>query len=86
MDRSILEGDPHSVIEGLAIAALAVGAAEGFMYIRDEYELALKNMRKALETDREAGFWGKISLIQAGILTYRRYAAAALLSAASHRH
>jgi NADH-quinone oxidoreductase subunit F len=59
MDRSILEGDPHSVIEGLSIAALAVGAVEGFMYIRDEYELALKNVRKALETARAAGFLGK---------------------------
>ena len=59
MDRSILEGDPHSVIEGLVIAARAVGAAEGFMYIRDEYELALKNVHRALESAREAGCLGK---------------------------
>jgi NADH-quinone oxidoreductase subunit F len=59
MDRSILEGDPHSVIEGLTIAALAVGACEGFMYIRDEYELALKNVRKALESARAAAYLGK---------------------------
>jgi NADH-quinone oxidoreductase subunit F len=59
MDRSILEGDPHSVIEGLAIAARAVGAAEGFIYIRDEYELALKNVAKALESARENNFLGK---------------------------
>jgi len=59
MDRSILEGDPHSVIEGLTIAARAVGAAEGFMYIRDEYELALKNVRKALESARAEGYLGK---------------------------
>ena len=59
MDRSILEGDPHSVIEGLIIAARAVGAAEGFMYIRDEYELALKNVNKALESARANGYLGK---------------------------
>jgi len=59
MDRSILEGDPLCVIEGLTIAARAVGAAEGFMYIRDEYDLALKNVRKALEAARAQGYLGK---------------------------
>ncbi|MDR1893468.1 MAG: 4Fe-4S binding protein, partial [Spirochaetales bacterium] len=59
MDRSILEGDPHSVIEGLTICALAVGAEEGFMYIRDEYELALANVRRALEAARQDGCLGK---------------------------
>jgi NADH-quinone oxidoreductase subunit F len=59
MDRSILEGDPHSVIEGLLIAARAIGAVEGFMYIRDEFELALKNVRNALETAREGKYLGK---------------------------
>jgi NADH-quinone oxidoreductase subunit F len=59
MDRSILEGDPHSVIEGLAIAALAVGAVEGFMYIRDEYGLAIQNVNTALAAAREKGFLGK---------------------------
>jgi NADH-quinone oxidoreductase subunit F len=58
MDRSILEGDPHSVIEGLAIAAFAVGAREGFMYIRDEYGLAIKNVTAALAAAREKGFLG----------------------------
>ena len=59
MDRSILEGDPHRVIEGLIIAARAVGAAEGFMYIRDEYDLALNNVRKALESARAGKYLGK---------------------------
>jgi NADH-quinone oxidoreductase subunit F len=59
MDRSILEGDPHSVIEGLLIAARATGAIEGFMYIRDEYELALKNVAKALQSAKAKGFLGK---------------------------
>ena len=59
IDRSILEGDPHGVIEGLCIAARAIGAVEGFMYIRDEYDLALKNVNKALETARAANYLGK---------------------------
>lgn len=59
MDRSMLEGDPHSIIEGLCICALAVGADEGFMYIRDEYGLALKNMQLALNTAREHGYLGQ---------------------------
>jgi NADH-quinone oxidoreductase subunit F len=59
MDGAILEGDPLSVIEGLTIAALAVGAKEGFMYIRDEYELALKSVYKALAAARENNYLGK---------------------------
>ncbi|MDL2257764.1 NADH-quinone oxidoreductase subunit NuoF [Eubacteriales bacterium OttesenSCG-928-K08] len=59
MDRSILEGDPHSVIEGMAICALAIGATEGFLYIRDEYGLALKNVNAALASALELGFLGK---------------------------
>ncbi len=58
MDRSVLEGDPHAVIEGLAIAALAIGAEEGFFYIRDEYDLAVKHIRKAIEDARERGILG----------------------------
>ncbi|MEF9839637.1 MAG: NADH-ubiquinone oxidoreductase-F iron-sulfur binding region domain-containing protein [Lachnospiraceae bacterium] len=53
MDRSILEGDPHLVIEGLAIAAIAIGAEEGFFYIRDEYDLAVQHVKKAI-LDAEA--------------------------------
>jgi NADH-quinone oxidoreductase subunit F len=59
MDRSILEGDPLCGIEGLIIAARATSATEGFMYIRDEYELAQKNVAKALESARAAGYLGK---------------------------
>ena len=59
MDRSILEGDPHSVIEGLAIAAIGVGAQEGFFYIRDEYDLAVKHVRKAIEDATKRGFIGE---------------------------
>jgi len=58
MDRSILEGDPHSVLEGMAICALAIGAEEGFLYIRDEYALAVKNVRAAIKAAEERGFLG----------------------------
>ena len=58
MDRSILEGDPHSVIEGLAICAYAIGAERGFLYIRDEYALARKNVDAALKAAEEHGFIG----------------------------
>jgi NADH-quinone oxidoreductase subunit F len=59
MDRLLLESDPHRVVEGLAIAALAVGAEEGFFYIRAEYPLAVRRIRQALEQAREAGFLGR---------------------------
>jgi len=59
MDRSILEADPHAVIEGLAIAGYAIGAAEGYIYVRAEYPLAVKRFRVALEQAEENGFLGK---------------------------
>lgn len=58
MDRSVLEGDPHAVIEGLAIAALAVGAEEGFFYIRDEYDLAVTHIKKAISDAEARGIIG----------------------------
>ena len=58
MDGSVMEGDPHSVIEGLAICALAVGTDQGYLYIRDEYTHALKSIRKALQDAEAAGFIG----------------------------
>lgn len=58
MDRSILEGDPHSVIEGMIICACAIDAQEGYMYIRDEYGLAVENCKIALQQAREKGFLG----------------------------
>ncbi|NYT01588.1 MAG: NADH-quinone oxidoreductase subunit NuoF [Methanosarcinales archaeon] len=59
MDRSILEGDPHSVIEGMLIAARAMGSTEGFIYCRAEYPLALKRLEVALGQAREAGLLGE---------------------------
>ena len=58
MDRSMLEGDPHSVLEGIAICALAVGAEQGILYIRDEYPRALEHMRKAVADAEQAGILG----------------------------
>lgn len=58
MDRSIMEGDPNTVIEGMMICAYAVGAIEGYIYIRDEYELALMNMAKVIEEAEKHGFLG----------------------------
>ena len=58
MDRSLLEGDPHGIIEGLIICALAVGAQKGFFYIRDEYGLARANVQAALDAAKECGFIG----------------------------
>jgi NADH-quinone oxidoreductase subunit F len=59
MDRSILEGDPHSIIEGMLICALAIGASEGYIYCRAEYPLAIKRLNIAIEQAREKGFLGK---------------------------
>jgi len=58
MDRSIMEGDPHSVIEGMLICAYAVRAEQGYAYIRDEYSLAIENMSKAIEQAKKRGFLG----------------------------
>ena len=59
MDRSVLEGDPHSLIEGMAIAAYAIGAREGYVYVRAEYPLAVSRLNKALEQARENGLLGE---------------------------
>ncbi len=59
MDRSLLEGDPHSVIEGMIIAARAVGASGGIIYCRAEYPLALKRLRIAIKQAGERGYLGR---------------------------
>ncbi len=58
MDRSLLEGDPHSVVEGMIIGAYAVGASHGYIYVRREYPKALESATKAIEDAREAGLLG----------------------------
>jgi len=59
MDRSILEADPHSVLEGMAIGAYAIGAREGFIYVRDEYPLAVERIQKAIHDAEEYGLAGE---------------------------
>lgn len=59
MDRSILEGDPHRVLEAMAIGGYAIGADKGIIYIRAEYPLAIKRLNIALKQARELGFLGK---------------------------
>ncbi len=59
MDRSILEGDPHAIIEAMAIAAYAIGAHQGFVYVRAEYPVAVHRLSVALDQARERGLLGK---------------------------
>ncbi len=59
MDRSVLEGDPHAVLEAMAIAGYAIGADEGWIYVRAEYPIAVKRLNIAIEQAREYGLLGK---------------------------
>ncbi len=59
MDRSVLEGDPHSLIEGMTIGGYAMGATEGIIYVRAEYPLAIARLEIAMQQAREKGFLGK---------------------------
>ena len=58
MDRSVLEGDPHSVIEGMMICGYAIGATQGYIYCRAEYPLAVKRLKKAIKLLEEKGYLG----------------------------
>ena len=59
MNRSLMEGNPHSIIEGMIIGAYAIGSHEGYIYVRDEYPLAVKNLGIAIEQAREYGLLGE---------------------------
>ena len=59
MDRAVLEGDPHAVIEGMMIAAYAIGAAEGFIYVREEYPIAVEHLKIAISQLEELGMLGE---------------------------
>jgi len=59
MDRSLLEGNPHSVLEGMIVGAIAIGSHEGYVYVRHEYPLAVKNISLALQRAREIGLLGE---------------------------
>ena len=58
MDRSVMEGDPHKLLEGMAIAAFAIGSDEGYIYVRAEYPLAIKRLRKAIKDAEERNYLG----------------------------
>ena len=58
MDRAIMEGDPHSVLEGIAISAYAIGAEEGYIYVRAEYPIAVEHLRVAIQQAEELGLLG----------------------------
>ncbi len=66
MDRSIMEGNPHSVIEGMMIAARAIGADEGYIYVRTEYPLAVKRLKTAVKQAEELGLLGE-NIFNSGI-------------------
>ena len=59
MDRSIMEGNPHRVLEGMIVGAYAIGTQQGYVYIRNEYPLAVKHLKKAIDQAEEYGFLGK---------------------------
>ncbi len=59
MDRSIMEGNPHSVVEGMAIGAYAIGSSQGYIYVRNEYPLAVEHLRGAIEKARGIGLLGE---------------------------
>jgi NADP-reducing hydrogenase subunit HndC len=59
MDRSVLEGDPHAVLEAMAIAGYAIGSQQGYIYVRAEYPIAVKRLRIAIDQAREMGLLGK---------------------------
>ncbi len=61
MDRSILESDPHSVIEGMMIAGYAIGASIGYVYVRAEYPLAIKRLRRAITQTQESEYLGRLA-------------------------
>jgi NADH-quinone oxidoreductase subunit F len=59
MDRSIMEGNPHSVLEGMIIGGYAIGASQGYIYVRNEYPLAVEHLKEAIGQARELGFLGE---------------------------
>lgn len=59
MDRSVLEGDPHKILEGMAVCGYAIGADEGYIYVRAEYPLAIKRLRIAIEQAEAMGLLGE---------------------------
>ena len=85
MDRSVLEADPHAVLEGMVIGAKAIGAARGFIYIRDEYPLAVSRIGIALDQARALGCSARTSSARDSISTSRSCAAPGPSSRARRR-
>jgi (2Fe-2S) ferredoxin len=83
MDRALLEGNPHSILEGLTIGGYAIGAHEGFIYVRQEYPLAVENINLAIQQAKEYGLLGKTSWVPALISRSWCTRAPAPLSAAN---
>jgi NADH:ubiquinone oxidoreductase subunit F (NADH-binding) len=73
MDRAVLEGDPHSVVEGMIIGAYAMGASEGIIYVRDEYPLAVRRMEEAIGQAEDAGLLGE-NIMNSGLSVRLRIA------------
>jgi NADP-reducing hydrogenase subunit HndC len=84
MDRSVLEGDPHSVIEAMAIAGYAIGASQGYVYIRAEYPIAVKRLKIALGQAKNTGLSAKTSWAP-DLTSTSRYASGPVLSSAAKR-
>jgi NADH:ubiquinone oxidoreductase subunit F (NADH-binding) len=82
MDRSILEADPHAVLEGMIIAAKAIDAHKGYIYARTEYPLAIKRLGIAIDQAKDTGCWVRTSWARNSLLTSRSTRAPAPLSAA----
>ncbi len=82
MDDALLEGNPHSVLEGMIIGALAMGAREGHVYVRQEYPVAVERITRAIEQARELGLLGEVILGSELCFDVRSAAAAVRSSAA----
>ena len=85
MDRSVMEGDPHRVIEGMAIAAYAVGASKGYIYVRAEYPVAVARLTTACARPGGAACWATTSAARPSTSTWRSGSAQAPLFAARRR-
>ena len=85
MDRSVLESDPQRVLEGMAIAAYAVGASKGFIYVRAEYPLAVSRLTAACATRGDGACWATTSAIRLSASMWKSALAREPLSAAKRR-
>ena len=81
MDRSVLESDPHRVLEGMIVAGYAVGASQGYIYVRAEYPLAIKRLQTAIREARGWAFWAARFATPGSVLTLKFVSVAAHLFA-----